>query len=220
MAVTPNFGMPILTIADNAKLDTLFNSMTSALDTNLKTALDNALMSKALQFKGTAAARPSLVGANEGDTYQDTDAQKLLWVYRASKWFVAPGQVIASANSVTGNVGSVGSPLFTSLATPALPIGQKYRVVSNRVPFFHAAAGAVIFHLRWLNSTSGTVSNSTGTAFTGRFYQPGGGQVMSAPPLEVSDVTTVAGPVSANVYLGSAGSFFGADGMELRIESV
>lgn len=98
MATTPNLNLPIFTLADTARLDTLLNSLTSALDTNVQ-----AKLTAASNFRlGIDNDRTALSGADlkDGLLFWTTDT-KILWQYTTS-WAVFIRPLASYAATVTG----------------------------------------------------------------------------------------------------------------------
>lgn len=143
--------------------------------------------------------------------------QKLLWVRRDGGWFVAPGQVLASAvyaSSGSGAGASAGAPI----KTPVLPIGQRVKLRAT-CAVNSASAGSVAETMRWLN-TGADVTYTTGTAKVGRTVTLAGGAVSTAAPIEAYFTTTANAEISLGLYLSSAGFFYGADEQILEVVAV
>lgn len=217
MAVTPNFSIPLYTGTDTAKLSTLLNGQATALDTNLKTYLTSG---KSIQYSGTTASRTSLTGMSEGDTYQETDSLKLLWVYQGAKWLIAPGQVLGSMigpNTASGILGT-GTLIGSIVSTPILPIGQKLKIFS-RFSGYSLAGKVSVIDTAWRNNATNVSFSTRDGATTSRINAADTGFVSSTSNA-VTYTTTAAAKVSAGIFLADGTSgVFGADGTYLWIES-
>ena len=212
MAVTPNFGMPILTVADNAKLDTLFNSMTSALDTNLKTALDIFALRR-----GTTSQRTASV-ATAGDYWSDTTTN-LLYRHNGTAWLIAPGQTLASMVGPAASSGvGAGAVIGSVISTPTLAVGQKLKIFS-RFSQYNPSGVTSVIDTSWRNNAANVSDTQRDGRVQSRGSAAGAGFVVSTSNVATYTTTTSA-KVSAGIFLNDATSgIFGADGTYLWIES-
>lgn len=116
MAVTPNFSIPLYTASDTAKLDTLLNGQSTAIDTGLKTALDAIPKN---YIVGLDAGRTSPVGwtPTEGVRYYSTDT-KLDWVYTNSTWVLSANNRIYGRVRRSATASTFPSSSYTNVAGP------------------------------------------------------------------------------------------------------
>lgn len=156
MANTPNFGIPLYTTSDTAKLDTLLNGQATALDTNLMAAMST----KGAYRVGTNTQRLALSGGNlyEGLKFYCTDTDRE-WLYNGTAWIAADG-TITPTSLVGATVDANGYIIPTS--------GQSL-IRLNGIFSSRARAYQFIFSLSSSTSSGGVNLNLTagGTAYTG-----------------------------------------------------
>lgn len=215
---TPNLNLPQFTTADTAKLDTLLNSITTALDTSLA-----AILAGFGARKGTNTQRDATITAGTaqtGDLWVST-TDGYLYRYSGSVWMFAPGQLLASMTSGSNFSGAAGTLVGTIASTPVLPIGQRIKLVASYSQFRAGAAGDSVTQMNIRNSPTSVSYTTFDKSQTGRAYSPAAGNVVDNTTLVTVFTTTAAARVTAALYLAQANSgVYGPDGIDLLIEAL
>lgn len=129
MPNTPNFGIPLVELANTAQLDTLLNSQATAIDTNLKTAMDAQNSSFAASIaastnllRGTAAQRAATT-SKYWQFWLDTDGSQKLYVgNKTGGWRQYSGKATVAAGGWTStNSNMAGRAVNFTLPTVILP---------------------------------------------------------------------------------------------------
>lgn len=168
----------------------------------------------------TDAQRLALAGADlfEGMRVYCTDTG-LEWIYRGSTWFLTPGQILAELAGPTGNTGpGINVQVGTTISTPVLPIGQKYKVFANFSQYSNSTAISVVA-TKVRNNAADVTAATWDTRIGSRASGPSG-NVVSGRGASALLTTTVNAKVSAGLFLDNGNTLvYGADSTFLWIES-
>jgi len=148
------------------------------------------------QYRGPAGSRAGLSGMRLGDTYQETDSNKLLWRYDGTDWRVNPGLYL-ELSVVTTNISGSTETAFGLLSAPWVEVYDPlnwHDPVTNPTQVKPTIAGTyrITAHGSWADSTAGQ------RFFNVRKNSVGGELVAFLP---VSTITTgmgVSGTMSFN----------------------
>lgn len=182
MAVTPNFGIPLYTGTDTAKLDTLLNGQSIAIDTGLAAALYGTQWFQV----GTIAQRDALVPPVRKTEFVWKDSvSKLTFRYDGSNWVntVDVINIARVANITTGgqSIGSTATDLTGMSISFTLPSASIVRF-NIQTSTYSGGAGDVFS----LTLTNGTISTSATRATNSSSSQVNSGHINTwAPELSV-----------------------------------
>lgn len=176
MATTPNFNLPLYTGSDTAKLDTLLNGQSSALDTNLQAYIGGTESG----YVGTDSQRTALSGSKlrNGVTFYATDTRRQ-WRYINNAWQPWGGEAwipYTPTWSAAGGSTTVGNG---SLA--------------GRFQFCGAKTLAFRINLTFGSSTSGATGVWYFTLPSGVTSHPSGEQAVTAKAYLSSNARTYGG---------------------------
>ncbi|WP_217182689.1 hypothetical protein [Streptomyces sp. AC495_CC817] len=138
MAVTPNFSIPLYGDSDPAKLSTLLNGQATALDTNLKAALNAATIGYIGPDSGrTALTTPAL---REGVTWYSDDTN-VAWFYDGSAWRIDTSAVVHLTSGVITAQSSFAIDSLTGFSEYEITLDLPTSSTANEINAQLRAAG-------------------------------------------------------------------------------
>lgn len=213
---TPYLDLPVFTTSDTSKLDTLLNSITSALDTGVQ----SKLLSIGVQRGPSSGRIAAAATATKGDLWSDT-TDDLLYRYNGTRWLLLPGQMLATMTGPTASVaGPAGTLVGTVASTPTLPVGQRVKVMAGYSQYSSGSGSASFTRLQARNNAANVTYVDYDKLSGARGYSSFASGVHDSVTPLIMMTTSVAEKVSAGIYIASGTTgVYGTDGIELWIES-
>ena len=144
-------------------------------------ALDTKFSGDNRQFYGPAASIGSVTGMRVGDTYQESDGNKILWKFDSTNWVTnEPGLYLIRPTTITGMTASADGTLVLSGTPTALVVDGAFssRFRSYRIVFQFKCSAASGIGVLMQFRRAGT--NITGAGDYGQTRISGNGSSLSS----------------------------------------